>query len=108
MNDINSIQMLHLSKIYSLLGGESRLRMLLHLRDGEMTASELATSADLSPSAASHQLKKLKEMKVVKMRKQGKEIYYALDDYHIELLLKSGVEHVTGKGHDHKKETDHE
>ncbi len=85
-----------LSEIYRLFGCVTRLKILVHLAKGECGASALAEAAGLSNSAASHQLKDLKSARVIKSRKEGKNVIYSLDDHHILNILKTGIEHIKG------------
>lgn len=83
-----------LSGLYKALGDPSRLRMLLALKDGEMCVCDLAAFTGISDSAVSHQLRRLKDLALVKSRRDGKILYYSLDDHHVALLLKTMVEHL--------------
>ncbi len=83
-----------LAEIYKLFGCVARLKILTRLFDGECQASELAQYANLSQSAASHQLKDMKYARIIKSRKEGIQVYYSLDDEHIYNLIKIAVEHI--------------
>ncbi len=75
----------------------SRLRLLWALLDGELTVEDLAARADLSQSAASHQLRLLRQGRLVRVRRNGRHAYYALHDHHmVDLLaaLRHHHEHV--------------
>lgn len=89
-----------LEEIYKLFGSASRLRILIRLSKGECGAGELSEAAGLSPSATSHQLKELRQCRVVRSRKEGLNVYYSLDDEHIVKILDSGIEHVRGENCD--------
>ncbi len=87
-----------LSEIYKLFACVTRLKILTHLANfGESSASSLAEAASLSNSAASHQLKDLRAARIIKSRKEGKSVFYTLDDHHILHLLKTGIEHIQGE-----------
>ncbi len=86
-----------LSEIYKLFGSVPRLKILLTLSQGECVASQLAEAAEISQSAASHQLKELKHCRIVRSRKDGMNVFYSLDDNHIVKLLESGIEHIKGE-----------
>ncbi len=88
---------LRLAEIYKLFGNVARLKILMRLSQGECDATELSKAAELSQSATSHQLKDLKNCRIVKSRKQGIYIYYSLDDQHILSLLQTGIEHIKGE-----------
>jgi DNA-binding transcriptional ArsR family regulator len=64
------------------------------LRNVEMCVCDLAAFTGLSESAVSHQLRRLKDLALVKNRRDGQIIYYALDDAHVSALLEVGLEHV--------------
>ena len=83
-----------LSLIYKALGDQTRLKILLALSDGEMCVCDLASYLCLSESAVSHQLRRLRELALVKNRREGQILYYSLDDNHIADLLKVGLEHL--------------
>ncbi len=83
-----------LSLIYKALGDQTRLKIVLALCDGEMCVCDLASHLCLSESAVSHQLRRLRELSLIKNRRDGQILYYSLDDNHIAELLKVGLEHI--------------
>jgi DNA-binding transcriptional ArsR family regulator len=83
-----------LSTLYKALGDPTRLQLLLGLRDGEMCVCDLAALAGVSESAVSHQLRKLRDWGVVRNRREGQILFYALDDDCISRLLGVGLDHV--------------
>ena len=83
-----------LSLTYKVLGDPSRLKIVMALRNVEMCVCDLAAFTGLSESAVSHQLRRLKDLALVKSRREGQIIYYALDDDHVSGLLEIGMEHV--------------
>ena len=83
-----------LSLIYKALGDPTRLRIVLALCEGEMCVCDLASHLCLSESAVSHQLRRLRELSLIKNRRDGQVLYYSLDDNHIAELLKVGLEHI--------------
>ena len=87
---------LRLEEIYKLFGSAPRLKILIRLSKGECGVTELCQLAELTQSATSHQLKDLKQCRIVKSRKDGINVYYSLDDNHIVEILESGIEHVKG------------
>lgn len=72
----------------------TRLKLLLILREGEKNVGELAELLELSQSGISHQLSQLRAGRLVKYRREGKVVYYSLDDQHVELLLDMAKEHL--------------
>mgnify|MGYP000706177089 FL=1 len=83
-----------LSLTYRVLGDPNRLKIVLVLRDVEMCVCDLAAFTGLSESAMSHQLRRLKDLALVKSRREGQIIYYTLDDEHVTKLLDVGLDHV--------------
>ncbi len=83
-----------LAGLFAAFSDETRLKILILLLDGEFNVSEIADNCDLSLSNTSHQLKYLKEKKLIKFRKQGKYAYYSLDDEHVQVIIKYGLEHI--------------
>lgn len=85
------------SDFFKIVGDSTRLRILMSLGCGELCVSDISNVLDMSISAISHQLKALREAKLVKIRKDGKIVYYSLDDDHIKKLLDVSFEHVNEK-----------
>jgi DNA-binding transcriptional ArsR family regulator len=83
-----------LAELFGILADPTRLRIVTALQNSELAVSQIAASVGMSLSAVSHQLRLLKTMKLVKYHKQGKSVYYSLDDAHIEQLLEVAAEHV--------------
>ena len=79
---------------YKVLGDATRLKIVMALRDVEMCVCDLAAFLAISASAVSHQLRRLKDLALVKSRRDGQVIYYSLDDDHVTGLLNLGIEHV--------------
>lgn len=86
-----------LAEIFKLFACDTRLKLLMKLFEGECSASDLASSINISQSATSHQLKDLKKSRIIKSRKEGKHVFYSLDDHHILSILRIGVEHLRGE-----------
>ena len=84
----------HLASTYKVLGDPTRLRIVMALKDVEMCVCDLAAFLGVSESAVSHQLRRLKDLALVKKRREGQVIYYALDDEHVAELLTIGLAHV--------------
>lgn len=95
MIDYNTIT--DLSDFFKILGDSTRLRLLLALEHGELCVSDLSYLLNMTISAVSHQLKSLRTAKLVKLRKDGKSVYYSLDDDHIKKLLNVSFEHIIEK-----------
>ena len=83
-----------LAKFYKAFGDLTRIKILSALAVKEMCVCDIANLLDMTISAISHQLKTLKLHKLVKSRKQGKEVFYSLDDEHVVKVLAQGLLHV--------------
>lgn len=83
-----------LADTFKVLGDRTRVRILDALSHGERCVGEIASLLGMSESAVSHQLRLLRGMRVVRPRRSGQLIYYALDDQHIVRLFAQGLEHV--------------
>jgi ArsR family transcriptional regulator len=84
----------NLAFFYKIMGDNTRLNLLMVLEFGELCVSDLAYLLNMSISAVSHQLKILRNAKLVKIRRDGKNIYYSLDDDHIKSILEVSLEHI--------------
>ena len=89
MSSYNTIT--DLSDFFKIMGDSTRLQLLMVL---EHCVSDLAYLLNMSISAVSHQLKSLRNAKLVKIRRDGKNIYYSLDDDHIKSILEVSLEHI--------------
>ena len=83
-----------LSELFKIFGDSTRIKILYSLFDTELCVSDMATILNLSQSSVSHQLRILKDAKLVKFRRDGKTIFYSLDDEHVRMILSLGMEHV--------------
>lgn len=86
-----------LSDFFKILGDSTRLQILMALEHGELCVGDLSFLLGMTVSAISHQLSSLRTAKLVKVRKDGKNAYYSLDDDHIAKLLNLSFEHVNEK-----------
>ncbi|PHS34304.1 MAG: transcriptional regulator [Alkaliphilus sp.] len=84
-----------LAMFFKVFGDPTRIKIMYALYLGEMCVCDIATSLHLSQSAASHQLRTLKTARLVKYRREGKAIYYSLDDDHVIKVLEQGISHIT-------------
>jgi ArsR family transcriptional regulator, lead/cadmium/zinc/bismuth-responsive transcriptional repressor len=82
------------AETFSVLGDPTRVRILDALGTGELCVGDLAESIGISESAASHQLRLLRTMRLVRVRREGRLAYYAVDDHHILELLNQARTHV--------------
>ncbi len=83
-----------MAQFLKVFGDETRLRILFLLEEKEYTVTELVEKISMTKSAISHQLKTLKDNRIVKMRKVGKNIYFSLNDDHVSKILNITVEHI--------------
>lgn len=83
-----------LAETFKILGDPTRIKILFALSKAELCVCDLSQLLGVSNSAVSHQLRLLRNMKLVKFRKEGKMAYYTLDDAHIETLFTEGLRHV--------------
>ena len=87
-----------LAEFFKILGDTTRTKILYALDKNEMCVCDIANVLNMSKSSISHQLGTLRRMSIVKCRKQGKEVYYTLDDDHVQGLFELGIEHIEHKG----------
>ncbi len=83
-----------LSDTFKVLSDPTRLKIVLALANEEMCVCDLAVLVNISVSAISHQLRLLRNMRLVSYRKEGKMVYYRLDDDHVENLIREASKHV--------------
>ena len=93
-NMLNEKDVIQLAEFFKLFGDGTRIRILNALLTESMCVCDIANLLNMTHSAISHQLRILKQAKIVKYNKVGKVVYYMLDDEHIEQIFKKGVEHV--------------
>ena len=86
-----------LSDFFKVMGDSTRLQLLMALQLDEFCVSDLSYLLNMTRSAISHQLKALKVAKLIKSRKEGKIVYYSLDDDHVREVLEKSFEHVKEK-----------
>ena len=83
-----------LADFYKVFGDATRIKILCVLLRSEMCVCDLAEMLGMSQSAISHQLRVLKQMQLVKNRREGKTVYYSLADGHIQNIISQGMEHI--------------
>ena len=84
-----------LADFYKVFADVTRIRILCVLLESEMCVCDLAEVLYMTQSAISHQLRVLKQMKLVKNRREGKTVFYSLADGHIQSIISQGMEHIT-------------
>ena len=83
-----------MAAFYKVIGDKTRVKILYVLVDGELCVSDIAQKLEMTHSAISHQLSKLKEYRLLKSRREGKEMYYSLDDDHVLDNFKITLQHL--------------
>lgn len=84
-----------LADLFKLFGDSTRLQILYLLLESEMCVCDIAQLLQVSQSAVSHQLRILKQSKLVKFRRDGKTVFYSLADMHVKTILHQGMDHIT-------------
>ncbi|HIR76242.1 MAG TPA: winged helix-turn-helix transcriptional regulator [Candidatus Choladousia intestinipullorum] len=87
-----------LAELFKVFGDSTRIRILFVLFEAEVCVCDLAKALNMTQSAISHQLKILKQNKLVKSRRQGKSIFYSLADDHVRTIIDQGREHIEEEG----------
>jgi DNA-binding transcriptional ArsR family regulator len=87
-----------LAETFKALSDPTRLRLIAALREAEVCVGDLARALGLEQSAVSHQLRLLRALQIVRARKVGRHVYYALDDDHVRGLFAQGIDHVRHQG----------
>lgn len=91
---MNEEKIYDLADLFKVFGDSTRIRILYLLIDGEKNVSDISEELSMNQSAVSHQLKTLKQSDLVKVRRDGKAMYYSLADDHVESILKIGMDHI--------------
>ncbi len=86
-----------LAELFKVFGDSTRIKILFALYESEMCVCDIAALLGMTQSAISHQLRVLKNSKLVKFRRDGKEVFYSLDDEHVFKILAAGFEHINHK-----------
>ncbi len=84
-----------LAELFKTMGDPTRIKILYALKDRELCVCDLSELLGMSSSAISHQLRILRNTKLVKFRRDGRSVYYSLDDEHVLSLFCQGLQHVT-------------
>ena len=90
-----------LAELFKVFGDSTRIRIISALMDGEMCVYHLSEKLGAGQSAISHQLRILRASGLVRPRREGKEIYYSLDDEHVEEIYAAGLAHILHKNNPH-------
>ncbi len=83
-----------LAELFKVFGDSTRIRILFVLFEAEVCVCDLAEALNMTQSAISHQLKILKQNRLVKSRREGKSVFYSLGDSHVRTVINQGMEHI--------------
>ena len=93
--DMPDDEILHdLAELFKIFGDSTRIKILYVLFESEMCVCDIAQLLNMTQSAISHQLRALKQSKLVKYRREGKTVFYSLADGHVRTIIDQGMEHV--------------
>ncbi len=92
--NLEKATMERIAELFKGFADTTRVQILSLLGRGELCVNDLAEAVDLSQSAISHQLRILKQMHLIKFRREGKNLFYSLADDHVRTILQMGLEHV--------------
>ncbi len=87
----------HIAELFAALGDPTRVRIISVLREHELCVCDIAAVLGMTQSAVSHQLRVLRQLRLVRRRKEGRQVFYALDDDHVAVLYEQGLSHVQHK-----------
>lgn len=90
----DEIELYNLAELFKVFGDSTRIRILYVLFEAEVCVCDLASALNMNQSAISHQLKILKQNKLVKARREGKSVFYSLSDDHVRMIIAKGQEHI--------------
>lgn len=90
----DEIELYNLAELFKVFGDSTRIRILFVLFESEVCVCDLAQALNMTQSAISHQLKILKQNKLVKSRREGKSVFYSLADGHVRTIIAQGREHI--------------
>lgn len=94
-NEIPDIEVLfELADLFKVFGDSTRLRIMVTISENEMSVLNIAETLNMEQSTISHQLRVLRQNKLVRVRREGKQIYYSLDDEHVKKIIEMGLDHI--------------
>ena len=94
-NELKEEQIDKISNLFKVLGDQTRVKILNCIQEGELCVTDICEVVQMNKSAVSHQLRILRDNKLVKSAKVGKEVYYSFDDEHITTIFKYATEHIS-------------
>ncbi len=94
LKNIDDTTLIDLADLFKVFADSTRMRIMYRLLAGRMNVGDIAQALDMSQSAISHQLKYLKEVNLVKSKRDGKSMLYYLSDDHVKTIIQTGLEHI--------------
>ena len=94
LNQIDEEELLELADIFKLFSDSTRVKIICSILNTELCVYDICEMLKLNQSTVSHQLQLLRNAKLVKYRREGKQIFYSLDDEHIGIIIKTALEHL--------------
>ncbi len=91
---VDGLTATQLAEFFQALSDPTRVRIISALSAGELCVCDIAAALGMSQSAISHQLRRLRQLRLVKRRKDGQIVYYTLDDEHVSDLFREGMDHL--------------
>ncbi len=88
-------RLIDLAELFKVFGDSTRIKILSALSGGELCVCDISTAVGMTSSAVSHQLKILKNAKLVGFRREGKTVFYSLADDHVNTILEQGLDHIS-------------
>ena len=92
--DLDKSDLGDLAELFKVFGDSTRISIMFALLKHELSVGDIADALDMNASAISHQLRVLKQAKLIKSRRSGKNIIYSLADEHVVTIIKQGVDHI--------------
>lgn len=83
-----------LADLFKVFGDSTRLRIMVMISDSERAVNDIAETLNMEQSTVSHQLRVLRQNKLVRVRRDGKQMYYSLDDDHVKRIIEMGMDHI--------------
>ena len=88
-------QIYDLAELFKVFGDSTRIRILFVLFEAEVCVCDMAAALNMTVSAVSHQLKILKQNKLIKSRREGRSVFYSLADDHVRTIVSQGMDHIS-------------
>ena len=98
MEELKEETLFDIAEVFKVFGDSTRIKIIFCLAKKELCVYDIADMINVTQSAVSHQLRVLKQAKLVKYRKDGKQVYYSLADRHVQIMFNMALEHVIEGG----------